>query len=245
MKILHLQKGLLSITLNTFIQHINKFIQNPDNGLDISTIISEFNFEMFKNKTIIFVEGVIGAGKSTLLSNLKTDKIEIIHEPVFLWQNLVDDDGVNLLQIFYNANGADLEVFVFQIVALISRLTRIFYSYNQNKDIYVIERSHLADNVFFSFYRETNKYTHIYDQIYNIVIAKLETISSKFYFLEHPFEEIMRRIKMRNRKEEINIPEQYIKDLILKYNQLKISVIDKCISQIDLDVLLSYKPHAS
>ena len=74
---------------------------------------------------IISIEGNIGSGKSTLLENLKEkykddNKMVFLDEPVKLWNNIKDKNGMTMLEKFYSDQ--DKYSFSFQMMAYISRL---------------------------------------------------------------------------------------------------------------------------
>lgn len=74
---------------------------------------------------IISIEGNIGSGKSTLLNKLKEhfsgdSCVLFLNEPVSEWEKIVDENGVTILQKFYEDQ---LKYgFSFQMMAYISRL---------------------------------------------------------------------------------------------------------------------------
>ena len=56
---------------------------------------------------ILTVEGNIGAGKSTFLGELQKryadrDDIMFLLEPVGIWESVVDEEGKNMLEKFYD-----------------------------------------------------------------------------------------------------------------------------------------------
>ena len=71
---------------------------------------------------IISIEGNIGSGKSTLLENLKEkykddNKMVFLDEPVKLWNNIKDKNGMTMLEKFYSDQ--DKYSFSFQMMAYI------------------------------------------------------------------------------------------------------------------------------
>jgi len=77
------------------------------------------------NFTIVSIEGNIGSGKTTLMSNLReqyknNEQVIFLKEPVDEWANIVDSNGITILEKFY-AN-QERYSFPFQMMAYVSRL---------------------------------------------------------------------------------------------------------------------------
>jgi hypothetical protein len=80
------------------------------------------------NRITFCVEGNIGAGKSTYLDMVKMtndvasihEMIEVVQEPVDMWQDL---SGENLLELFYK--DPERYAFTFQQYVLITRIKRV------------------------------------------------------------------------------------------------------------------------
>jgi deoxyadenosine/deoxycytidine kinase len=67
--------------------------------------------------TIISIEGNIGSGKSTLLEKMRThyknnENIIILREPVDIWENIHDENGISILEKFYT----DQQKYSFSII---------------------------------------------------------------------------------------------------------------------------------
>ena len=61
--------------------------------------------DIIKKPLVISVDGNIGSGKSTFIKKLKEcldDAIYIVEEPVNFWTAVRDEDGKNLLELFYH-----------------------------------------------------------------------------------------------------------------------------------------------
>ncbi len=95
---------------------------------------------------IFSIEGNIGSGKSTLvkilkerLSNNKKFKICFLQEPVDEWSEIKDENGVTILEKYYNdqINYS----FQFQMMAYITRLRVIRDALEKDYDIIITERS--------------------------------------------------------------------------------------------------------
>ena len=76
------------------------------------------------NHIIISIEGNIGVGKSTFIEILKSnwEDCEIITEPVDMWKTIVNSDGKNILQTFYE----DIPrwAYSFKNIAFITRMIK-------------------------------------------------------------------------------------------------------------------------
>jgi deoxyadenosine/deoxycytidine kinase len=103
---------------------------------------------------IISVEGNIGSGKSTLLENLKQkykdqENIIFLREPVDIWENITDENGVTMLQKFYSDQKK--YSFPFQMMAYISRLSLLKEAIKSNPNAIIItERSLFTDKLVFA-----------------------------------------------------------------------------------------------
>ena len=106
---------------------------------------------------IYCVEGNIGSGKSTLLDTLRRKGIsDISHrplvylqEPVSVWENIVSDDGKNMIELFYG--NQEKYAFPFQMMAYISRLSMLQDAIRDcPNSIIICERSLLTDYFVFA-----------------------------------------------------------------------------------------------
>ena len=90
---------------------------------------------------IIAIEGNIGSGKSTLVSKLEeifknnTDYY-FLQEPVSIWNTIKDENGVTILEKFYNET--EKYAFQFQMMAYISRLSILREALKNKKAKYII-----------------------------------------------------------------------------------------------------------
>jgi len=126
---------------------------------------------------IVSIEGNIGSGKSTLLSNMKEafgnqDNILFVDEPVHEWASITDENGVTILEKFYENQSK--YSFPFQMMAFISRLKLLKQAVETVKTrlsnephFIVTERSLFTDKmVFASMLFDDGKMEHIEHQIY-------------------------------------------------------------------------------
>lgn len=105
---------------------------------------------------IISLDGNIGAGKSTLLEALRTlmPEITVVQEPVADWVTLKNDEGENLLELFYRDTAR--WCYTFQNCAILTRLIdtqRILSEWKPQEGklpVFVTERSVLTDRYVFA-----------------------------------------------------------------------------------------------
>jgi len=169
---------------------------------------------------IIFIEGNIAVGKSTILHALsKLDSnmnIQCIFEPVDTWKNLKDSNGKNLLDLFYS----DMKryAYSFQSYAFLSRV-RMFDNIDMNADFIFVERSVFADKEIFA----TNCYKQgimteiewlLYNDWFTWMLPKcIPNLPSSIIYLKCSPEICLKRLKIRNRKEENNVSLEYLKTI--------------------------------
>lgn len=179
---------------------------------------------------IIIIDGNIGAGKSKIVEYLKNyfknyENVYFIDEPLNEWLNIKDENGKNILDLFYESTSSTpSEViknsninygFLFQLTALITRIGKILDVKKNNKTIKVviIERSILSDKeIFKRNLLENNNISYIENILYELYFNKFYPLfkETMFYFLDCSPEECLNRIIKRNRIEESNIPLDYL-----------------------------------
>lgn len=169
---------------------------------------------------IIIVEGNIGVGKSTfikLFANQFKNSV-VIDEPVDLWTEIKDDNGENILGVFYS----DIErwAYTFQSMAYVTRMMKIEDKIRENKYDYIfLDRSLGTDrNVFEKMLYDDKKINQIEHQIYNLwadfyhKYVRIESSYPIIYLRAEP-EVSFERIKKRGRVEEQNITLDYLQKL--------------------------------
>lgn len=183
------------------------------------------------NITIIFIDGNIGSGKSTLIGQIKryTDSkynIEILPEPIDLWQNIKDENNNSLFSQYYECR--DRWSFSFQHMVLISKcyllkstIDRILK--NNKKTIIVIERSFLSDRNVFARMCFDNDWMNkmeweIYLKWYDYLINELLCLDRRYrcyYFnLNTNVDNCFNNINTRNRIGETDkIPLKYLEEI--------------------------------
>ena len=100
------------------------------------------------NPLIISIDGNVGAGKTRLLTSLAREvatdaSIVILHEPVDVWTRIVDDQGANLLELYYKEPVK--YAFALQATALITRHSRIEAAAKAGARVIVMERTLATD----------------------------------------------------------------------------------------------------
>jgi len=164
---------------------------------------------------IYSIEGNIGSGKSTFIDILeKEDKLQnvvYLEEPVKVWETIKDKNGETILEKFYKDQ--DNYSFSFQMMAYISRLSELKKKIKENPNkIIFTERSILTDrNVFAKMLYNDKKIEEIN---YKIYLKWFDEFMSDFNFcgviyIQTSPEVCNKRIRLRNRKGEENIPIEY------------------------------------
>jgi deoxyadenosine/deoxycytidine kinase len=172
---------------------------------------------------IISIEGNIGSGKTTLLEKVKSEfshdaRVVILKEPVDEWNEIVDENGVNMLQKFYEDQTK--YSFSFQMMAYISRLNLIKTIVDEYKSsekthslVIVTERSLNTDKMVFArMLYDMGKIEHVNYQIYLKwfhAFYKDYPVNHVVYVKTDP-EICHRRIASRQRDGEEGIPLEYL-----------------------------------
>lgn len=171
-------------------------------------------------KIIISVEGNIGVGKSTFINILKAnwEDCEIVSEPVEMWKDIVNLDGKNILQTFYD----DIPrwAYSFQNVVCITRMMKIEDMIRNTDSKYIfLDRSLGTDkNVFEIMLYNQGKINHIEHSMYNLWCDfyhnYVRSQDNQIYiYLRSSPETCLQRIKKRGRVEEESISFEYLKSL--------------------------------
>ena len=203
---------------------------------------------------IVSIEGNIGSGKSTLLANLKkhfnnnkNEHINIIFlkEPVDEWSKIKDEQGVTILEKFYNDQ--EKYSFSFQMMAYISRLNllkeavktardRMKKILEKNQDcninietIIITERSLFTDKmVFAKMLYNSGKIESINYQIYlnwfNSFADEFKV--NKIIYVNANPEICYERVGKRHRDGEDKIPLEYLTNCHIYHENM----LDKCSS---------------
>lgn len=173
---------------------------------------------MFKKK-IISIEGNIASGKSTCVDSLReyfanNPRVKVLLEPLHIWQDIKDKDGVNMISKFY-ANIPKYS-FAFQMMAYISRLTILRDALRDPEvEIIITERSLLTDKyVFAKMLHDSGDMEDVEHQIYMKwfdTFFKELPVHDLFYIRTDP-EVAHLRLQKRAREGE-NVPLEYLRQI--------------------------------
>jgi deoxyadenosine/deoxycytidine kinase len=193
------------------------------------------------------IDGNIGSGKSTLMKNLHEyykdePNVVFLREPVDEWEKVKDENGVTMLEKFYE--DPEKYAFSFQMMAYVSRL-KVFKdaikNINTSEKVYIItERSLYTDKmVFAKMLYDSNKIEHINYQIYlnwfNMFSEEFPV--HKIVYVKTSPEKCHYRILKRSRDGEGNIPLEYLDNCSKYHNDMldKSSSDCVCHDQLVLD----------
>lgn len=203
---------------------------------------------------IVSIEGNIGSGKSTLLDNLKkyfdkNDNVIFLREPVHEWSNIKDENGIIMLEKFYE--NQEKYSFPFQMMAYISRLKLLKDAFSEFKSkiqkmkseiktepkkfVIITERSLYTDKmVFAKMLYDTNKIEYINYQIYlNWFDAFSEEFPvNKIIYVRADPETCHKRINVRNREGEDNIRLDYLKSCSEYHEKMLDKNSSECVCKI-------------
>jgi deoxyadenosine/deoxycytidine kinase len=172
---------------------------------------------------IIFIEGNIAVGKSTFLRSVgkvtsmrgKPVNIQCIFEPLDMWKKLVDSEGKNILERFYE--NMKENAYAFQSYAFLTRV-KMLEEISPTADFIFIERSVASDNnVFAKNCYESGIMSEIqwnlYRDWFSWMVPKIKPRESITFYLRSDPKVCFQRIKSRNRTEESPVDLQYLQDI--------------------------------
>lgn len=172
---------------------------------------------MTKPVEIYFLEGNIGAGKTTLLSQLNSDKFNILDEPMEQFCKL---EKYNPLDLFYKKKISNFALSSY----IISIFTKMVINNISLNKINILCRNPFSTVLCFS--KLARKYKNISDIEFEILLKYLDIYEIllkdykiTFVYLKVSPEVCYKRMQKRNRKEEVNVEFEYIKDLDTVYNE--------------------------
>jgi len=214
------------------------------------TVANAYNASTSVDYEILSIEGNIGSGKSTLLENLRSHyennpNIIFLKEPVDEWATIQDDNGITMLEKFYQDQTK--YSFAFQMMAYISRLNIlkktveiIRQTSSTNKKIIITERSLYTDKmVFAQMLYDSGKMESIEFQVYLKWFDSFieEFPVSKIIYVKTNPEICHYRITKRSREGESIIPLEYLDNCSMYHdNMLNPKLIDcACKDQLILD----------
>lgn len=202
------------------------------------------------------IEGNIGCGKTTLIRNLKNSgDFEVIEEPVEEWKNIKNEEGENILGLFYK--DSPKYAYLFQTIVFKSRIRSLEFA--QNKRIRFSERSIWTDKNIFSkncfemgLMNTVEKAT--YDLWFNWLESKIRRMPDGIIYLRASPELCHERMKKRDRVEEHSVSVDYLSKIHDKhedwlnhatdYHGIPVHIIDNALKPKDsLDAVLKIIQH--
>ena len=194
--------------------------------------------------SIVFVEGGIGCGKSTLVKHIQEycehNKLRFltIQEPVDIWTEIKNEEGVNMIEAFYQDQSK--HGFTFQMMAYISRLQRIQDAIEtaktQHYDFIICERSLYTDkHVFCKMLYDEGKIDAYGYQIYNKWFDCFQSFmkNAKFVYLRADYNVCFERVQKRQRIGETSIAIDYLQknnayhdEWLLKHDKDHVMILD-------------------
>ena len=171
---------------------------------------------------IISLDGNIGSGKSTLLAEIRKHihDVHLVDEPVGQWTALKNNEGENLLELFYKDKRR--WAYTFQNCAILTRLKNIkdavegLDSTLKHPQFIITERSVLTDKyVFAEMLRDTGLIDMLEWDLYNNwfnIFSKQYPVNGIIY-LSTGSTTSKERIMIRNRHGEENIDLDYLDSL--------------------------------
>lgn len=189
-------------------------IFQPENG--------ENKQEYQSNQKLLCLEGILGAGKTNLINCLKEEMdFYMIPEPVLAWQKNIDSQSLlsNLYEDFHRWG------YTFQVNSLLTRAQSIEDEQNLSRGHHLImERSLLSDRECFArLFFDSGKMSALewywYSRHYDFINMNIKHPDAFIYLRVSP-ENSLKRIQDRERKEERNIPLDYLKDLHRRHEAL-------------------------
>jgi len=163
---------------------------------------------------IITLDGNIGVGKSTLLKHVQEQlpEIEVVLEPVGVWEKMVSDDGKSLLSHFYE--DPKRWGYTFQNCAILTRILETRAAVDRTKKhVIITERSVLTDlHVFAKMNRDLGNINSLEWELYLKWFGGYsdETPISAAIHVTTSVETAVKRISQRARVGEGNIPTAYL-----------------------------------
>ena len=189
----------------------------------LSFVYRFFNilFLWVKPKRWYIVEGNIGCGKSTLIQRLSgCEEYDVIQEPVDLWKTIQNEDGENILGLFYK--DSPRYAYLFQTIVFKTRMMSL--EHPQTKQIRISERSIWTDrNVFTASCIESGFMNRVENTSYFTWFDWLESRMMRrpdgiIYLYATP-EVCFDRIHIRNRSEEQGVPLEYLRTIHTKHEE--------------------------
>ncbi|QKF94296.1 deoxynucleoside kinase [Fadolivirus algeromassiliense] len=171
-------------------------------------------------KILVSIEGNIGVGKTSIMNMMKErfSNAEFIYEPVDEWHTIVDSNGKDILQSFYDDKKR--WSYTFQNIAYVTRMNHIIdMIMNSSKRYIIVDRSLQADlNTFAQMlyndnclssleWNAYNRWNNFFEQYFG------DQIVHKLIYLRCDPDIAYQRMQVRNRDAEKGVPFEYLKSL--------------------------------
>ncbi|KAH9498873.1 Thymidine kinase 2, mitochondrial [Bulinus truncatus] len=196
-------------------------------------------FDKSKNDIIIAVEGNIGCGKTTLLQHFENMSFcEIIPEPLDKWTNV---NGYNALGMLYQ--NPHRWSFAFNMYALWTRVEMHSKPHHPTRPVKMLERSLYSTRYCFVQNDLSSKIMNsfefgAFDEWFNFVVKTGHAHVDLIVYLRASPENCFDRLRKRSRKEEADVPLDFIKSLHKLYDDWllrKVSPVPAPVLLLDAD----------
>jgi deoxyadenosine/deoxycytidine kinase len=180
---------------------------------------------------IITIQGNIGSGKSSFVSMLKQQyqnnpHFLFVDEPVNTWLQITDHEGDNILSKFYKDKTK--YAFSFQMVAYITRLSKLREAIRSKTPIIITERDLLCDrHVFAQMLYDDGDIEPIEFEIYKKWFDEFaeEVQTTHHIYIQTSTKTAYERVNKRSRTEEVGqIPFEYLDRCCQYHNQWLLSL---------------------
>ena len=177
--------------------------------------------EFFNPKRWYIIEGNIGCGKSTLILRLKQEEAyEVIDEPVELWKSITDENGNNVLGLFYK----DPARFAYLFQSIVFKTRMMALEAPQVKPVRFSERSIRTDKHIFSASCYELGYMSVlekktYDMWFRWLEQKISRRPTGIIYLKVAPEVCLTRMHTRDRNEESSVSLEYLTQLHTKHEE--------------------------
>jgi deoxyguanosine kinase len=196
--------------------------------------------------TIISIEGNIGCGKSTIIHKLidtfkcREKEIVFLLEPVDIWEKIIDENGISILENFYTC--PKKWAFAFQLIIYRTMIDQIKNTIQMHPTLKIIvcERSILSNRFVFSkMLFDNGSLNYIEHEIYNRIIdGDADSIlysPSRMIYLNVEPNICLERCIIRKRTGERNISLDYLQ-LCDSFHKIFITTLENNIPILNINI---------